>query len=159
MAAFYWERHPDGPFVTLIAVATTYLDPENYDLDALKALARRKDNPEMQVFKAELRRPSGTRASCRAMSYRSLLSTMTAATRRFFAGSGGTCTATSLPAPRSPRPPERAMSQPWQRSREPVRIPPGRAVRMPGSALAADVKRCWVSAGGSRVRYAGQPGA
>jgi hypothetical protein len=55
MAAFYWERHPDGPFVTLIAVATTYLDPENYDLDALKRLARRKDNPEMQVFKAELR--------------------------------------------------------------------------------------------------------
>ena len=56
MAGFYyWERHPDGPFVTLIAVATTYLDPENYDLDALKRLARRKDNPEMQVFKAELR--------------------------------------------------------------------------------------------------------
>ena len=55
MAGFYyWERHPDGPFVTLIAVAATYLDPENYDPDALKALARQKDNPEMQVFKAEL---------------------------------------------------------------------------------------------------------
>jgi hypothetical protein len=25
MASFYWERHPDGPFATLIAVATTYL--------------------------------------------------------------------------------------------------------------------------------------
>ena len=30
MAPFYWERHPDGPFATLIAIATTYLDPENY---------------------------------------------------------------------------------------------------------------------------------
>jgi hypothetical protein len=27
MASSYWERHPDGPFVTLIAVAATYLDP------------------------------------------------------------------------------------------------------------------------------------
>jgi hypothetical protein len=33
MASSYWERHPDGPFVTLIAVAATYLDPENYHLD------------------------------------------------------------------------------------------------------------------------------
>jgi hypothetical protein len=52
---FYWERHPDGPFVTLIEVATTYLDPENYDLEALQQLARRDDDPEMQVFKDELR--------------------------------------------------------------------------------------------------------
>lgn len=29
MGSFYWERHPDGPFVTLIEVATTYLDPES----------------------------------------------------------------------------------------------------------------------------------
>jgi hypothetical protein len=106
MAAFYWERHPDGPFVTLIAVATTYLDPENYDLDALKRLARRKDNPEMQCSRPSSSRPSGTQASCQAMSYRNLFSTMTAATRRSFAGSGATCTATSLPAPRSPPPPD-----------------------------------------------------
>jgi hypothetical protein len=53
--AFYWERHPDGPFVTLIAVATTYLDPENYDLDSLKELAKREDDEEMRVFKRELR--------------------------------------------------------------------------------------------------------
>jgi hypothetical protein len=32
MASFYWERHPDGPFATLIAVATTYLDPETTTL-------------------------------------------------------------------------------------------------------------------------------
>jgi hypothetical protein len=55
MASFYWERHPDGPFATLIAVATTYLEPENYDLDSLKELAKREDHEEMQVFKSELR--------------------------------------------------------------------------------------------------------
>jgi hypothetical protein len=51
---FYWERHPDGPFVTLIGVAGNYLDPENYDLDDLKALAER-GNDKMKVFKSELR--------------------------------------------------------------------------------------------------------
>lgn len=39
MSPFYWKRHSDGPFVTLIAVVTTYLDPENYHLDSLKELA------------------------------------------------------------------------------------------------------------------------
>lgn len=52
---FYWERHPDGPFVTLIAIAATCLDPENYDLDDLKKIARPGNNPRMRVFKAELR--------------------------------------------------------------------------------------------------------
>ena len=55
MSPFYWERHPDGPFVTLIAVATTYLHPESDDLDSLKALARRDGDKEMRVFKSELR--------------------------------------------------------------------------------------------------------
>jgi hypothetical protein len=55
MAPFYWERHPDGPFATLIAVASNYLDRENYDLDALKVLAKRDDQPRMLVFKSELR--------------------------------------------------------------------------------------------------------
>jgi len=55
MPAFYWERHPDGPFATLIAVTTNYLHPENYDLDLLKGLAKREDDHEMQVFKSELR--------------------------------------------------------------------------------------------------------
>ena len=59
MASFYWERHPDGPFATLIAVATTYLDPENYDLDSLKELAKREDDEEMRVFKSELRSSQG----------------------------------------------------------------------------------------------------
>jgi hypothetical protein len=55
---FCWERHPDGPFVTLISVAANYLDPENYDLDDLRALAKR-DNDKIQVFKSELRRALG----------------------------------------------------------------------------------------------------
>jgi hypothetical protein len=55
MAPFYWERHPNGPFATLIEVATTYLDPENYDLEELVSLARREDDEEMQVFKSQLR--------------------------------------------------------------------------------------------------------
>lgn len=59
MSPFYWERHPDGPFVTLIAVATTYLDPENYGLGELKALAKRYDLDKMQVFKSELREALG----------------------------------------------------------------------------------------------------
>jgi hypothetical protein len=55
MSPFYWERHPNGPFATLIEVATTYLDPENYDLDELKSLARHEDDEEMRVFKFQLR--------------------------------------------------------------------------------------------------------
>jgi hypothetical protein len=27
VGAFYWQRHPDGPFATLIAVAATYCSP------------------------------------------------------------------------------------------------------------------------------------
>jgi hypothetical protein len=55
MAPFYWEREPNGPFATLIRVATTYLDPENYDLDSLKRLAQREDDHEMRIFKSQLR--------------------------------------------------------------------------------------------------------
>ena len=52
---YYWKRHPDGPFATLIRIATTYLHPEADDLESLQQLAERKDRPEMRVFKAELR--------------------------------------------------------------------------------------------------------
>jgi hypothetical protein len=59
VSAFYWERHPDGPFATLIAVATTYCGPDAYD-GAYQDLVRRAraadaDDDEMRVFKAELR--------------------------------------------------------------------------------------------------------
>jgi hypothetical protein len=52
---FYWERHPDGPFATLIMVATNYLDPETWDLDLLKRFGNRDDFDEARVFKSELR--------------------------------------------------------------------------------------------------------
>jgi hypothetical protein len=55
MPAFYWERHPNGPFATLIAVATSYLHPEIDDDDGLKRFAKNQGNQESQVFKSELR--------------------------------------------------------------------------------------------------------
>ena len=57
MRHFYWERHPDGPFVTLIAVAATYLHPEADEPESLRRRAGRADegDEEMRVFKAELR--------------------------------------------------------------------------------------------------------
>jgi ABC-type oligopeptide transport system substrate-binding subunit len=58
VSAFYWERHPDGPFATLIGVAATYCSPDAYD-GAYEDLVSRARSPqpedeEMQVFKAEL---------------------------------------------------------------------------------------------------------
>jgi hypothetical protein len=58
MSVFYWERHPEGPFVTLITVAATYCSPDAYD-GAYEDLVRRAraadpDDAEMRVFKAEL---------------------------------------------------------------------------------------------------------
>lgn len=57
MTGFYWERHPDGPFATLIGVATTYCSPDAdaEDYERLKRLAQREDDQRMRVFKAELR--------------------------------------------------------------------------------------------------------
>jgi hypothetical protein len=59
MSTFYWERHPEGPFATLIAVAASYCSPDAYD-GAYDDLVRRArsaeaDDDEMRVFKAELR--------------------------------------------------------------------------------------------------------
>jgi hypothetical protein len=57
VTGYFWERHPDAPFATLIGVAATYCspdaDPEDYE--RLKRLARREDDEQMRVFKAELR--------------------------------------------------------------------------------------------------------
>jgi hypothetical protein len=54
---FYWTRHPDGPFVTLIGVAATYLHPEANQPEELRSRARlaAEDDEEMRTFKAELR--------------------------------------------------------------------------------------------------------
>lgn len=55
--SFYWTRHPDGPFVTLIGVATTYLHPGANRPEELRSRARSasEDDEEMRTFKAELR--------------------------------------------------------------------------------------------------------
>lgn len=55
MRAFYWERHPEGPYATLIAVATSYLHPEVDDVDSLKRFAKNQSSQKSQVFKSELR--------------------------------------------------------------------------------------------------------
>jgi hypothetical protein len=55
MGGFYWKRHPDGPFATLIRISTTYLHPEADDLESLQRLAKSGNNGEMRAFKAELR--------------------------------------------------------------------------------------------------------
>lgn len=52
---YYWTRHPDGPFVTLIEVAATHLNPEMRHHELLRDRARRNDEPRMRRFKAELR--------------------------------------------------------------------------------------------------------
>ena len=61
MASFYWERHLDGLFATLIAVAATYLHPENYDLDSLKSSqsARRTRRSRRTSASSSLSRQSG----------------------------------------------------------------------------------------------------
>lgn len=57
MSPLYWERHPAGPFATLIRVATTYCSPDADEeaYEGLKRLAKRENDEEMRVFKAELR--------------------------------------------------------------------------------------------------------
>ena len=59
MGAFYWERHSDGPFATLIAVATSWLHPEIDDLDGLKRFVKSDDIDKARVFKSELRQALG----------------------------------------------------------------------------------------------------
>ena len=56
MTGFYWERHPDGPFATLISVVATYCSPDAdaQDYERLKRLVKREDDQQMRVFKTEL---------------------------------------------------------------------------------------------------------
>jgi hypothetical protein len=72
MGAFYWERHPDGPFVTLLAVAATYCSPDacggDYD-----HLISRAGNPILAMRRSAHSQPScgkrsPTLASCPAVS-------------------------------------------------------------------------------------------
>jgi hypothetical protein len=59
MGAFYWERHTEGPFVTLITVAATNCSPDAVDgaCPDLISRARAPDPGDEQIrtFAAELR--------------------------------------------------------------------------------------------------------
>lgn len=59
MSGFYWERHPGGPFATLIAVAAAYCSPDAYDgayADLItRARAPDPGDEEIRAFTAELR--------------------------------------------------------------------------------------------------------
>jgi hypothetical protein len=97
MGGFYWERYPDGPFATLIRIATTYLHPEADDFESLQRLAERDGDEAMRTFEAELRAavndpelgPGGELS--RHVQYED------GSPLRSCAGCGATCTATSRP--------------------------------------------------------------
>jgi hypothetical protein len=59
VSGFYWERHPDGPFATLIAVAAAYCSPDAYDGAYADLISRaRAPDPgdaEILAFAAEVR--------------------------------------------------------------------------------------------------------
>ncbi|HEY1700189.1 MAG TPA: hypothetical protein VGG75_10805, partial [Trebonia sp.] len=52
---FYWDRHGDGPFMTLALVTATYLHPGAPRPEALRGRAGDARDPEMRTFKAQLR--------------------------------------------------------------------------------------------------------
>jgi hypothetical protein len=109
MGHFYWERHPDGPFVTLIAVAATYLHPESGNPGSLQRRAKRDNDEVMRVFKAELSQAIRDPGQLPATSYPTKSSTTTAATRNSCAASGTTSTTTNQSSPRlgNPNPGQR----------------------------------------------------
>ena len=110
MSPLYWERHPDGPFATLIRVATTYCSPDADEeaYEGLKRLAKRENDREMRVFKTELREalrdPTRLPDDERMMSCPGPSSTTTAAARHSCADSGATCCDDAHPRSRGPGP-------------------------------------------------------
>ncbi|HEY1702280.1 MAG TPA: hypothetical protein VGG75_21450 [Trebonia sp.] len=52
---FYWNRHGDGPFMTLALVTATYLHPGAPRPGTLRGRASDARDPEMRTFKAQLR--------------------------------------------------------------------------------------------------------
>jgi hypothetical protein len=56
MGAFYWERYPDGPFATLIAVAATYCSPDACDGDYEDLISRARKPDGCGSFGVRVRR-------------------------------------------------------------------------------------------------------
>ena len=59
MSGFYWERHPDGPFAMLIAVAAAYCSPDAYDGACADLISRARapgpGDEEIRAVTAEVR--------------------------------------------------------------------------------------------------------
>lgn len=83
MGGFYWKRHLDGPFATLIRLAATYLHPEADDLESLQRLAKLGNDTRWTPLKPNSARPSRPRISSRATNCRNTSSMKTAVPRRF----------------------------------------------------------------------------
>jgi hypothetical protein len=100
---FYWERHPDGPFATLIAVAATYCHTEQSAgaYESLRCLAKREDDQEMRAFKAELQQALADPSLRRMTNFSRRWHTATEATRSSSAACGVTCMAVSPAAKRA----------------------------------------------------------
>ena len=101
MNTVYWAA-PDGPFVTLIAVAATYcgMDAYNGAYEDLLSRARspEADDDEIHALKAELKQELADRPSCPTPS------NTTAATRPSSADCGMTSMAESRPPDRDRQP-------------------------------------------------------
>lgn len=56
MKVRFWQDEPDAPYATLLGIIETYCHPSAWEgaYDQLRALAERRDDEEMAVFKREL---------------------------------------------------------------------------------------------------------
>ena len=101
MGAFYWERHPEMPFVTLITVAATNCSPDAFDGAYPDLISRARtpdpDDEEIRTFAAELRQALADPGQLPGDELSAAVEYTTAATRRSCAACGMTCTATSRP--------------------------------------------------------------
>ena len=97
----YWERHPDGPFVTLITVAATCCSPAACDGEYGDLISRAGPLIPAMTRSAYSRPSCGKRwpirASCRKASWMRPSTTAKRTTRRSYAACGVTCTAIRTP--------------------------------------------------------------
>ena len=104
MGAFSWERHPEGPFVTLITVAVTSCSPGACDGAYPDLISRGRapdaDDEEIRTFAAELRQALADPGQLPGDELSAAVEYTTAATRRSCAACGMKGTATGPPSGR-----------------------------------------------------------
>jgi hypothetical protein len=92
MGAFYWERHPEGPFVTLIAVAAANCSPDAFDGAYPDLISRARapdaDDEEIREFAAGLRQALADPGQLPGDELSEAVEYTTAATRRSCAACG-----------------------------------------------------------------------